>query len=61
MEKINKKDTEVLWDPLYNIFKEEFLILKKKLIRLLNKRFIKINKSATKALVLFIYKSDKGL
>ena len=59
LKKINKRDTEVLWGPLYNIFKEELLILKKKLIRLLDKGFIKINKSAVKTLILFIYKLDK--
>ena len=41
--------------------REEFLILKKELIKLLDKRFIKINKLTAETLVLFIYKSGGGL
>ena len=59
LEKINGRDAEVLWDPLYNISRKELLILRKELIKLLDKEFIKINKSAAKVLILFIYKPDK--
>ena len=59
LEKVNRKDIKVLLNPLYNISRGKFLILKKKLIKLLDKRFIKINKLATKTPVLFIYKSNK--
>ena len=40
LEKINKKNLEVLWKFLYNISQEKLLILKKELIKLLNKGFI---------------------
>ena len=60
LEKVNKKDTEVLWGPLYNISREELLVLRKELIKLLNKRFIKMSKSAVGVPVLFIYKLGRG-
>ena len=61
LEKINRRDIEVLWDSLYNISREELLVLKKELIRLLDKRFIRVSKSAIRVSVLFIYKPDEGL
>ena len=60
LEKVNKKDIEVLWGPLYNISREELLVLRKELIKLLNKRFIKMSKSVIKVPVLFIYKLGRG-
>ena len=59
LKKVNGRNVEVLWGSLYNISREEFLILKKKLIKLLNKGFIKMNKLVIKILVLFICKPDK--
>ena len=61
LKKVNRKDIEVSWSSLYNISREEFLILKKELTKLLNKGFIKVNKSAVKIPVLFIYKPGKKL
>ena len=59
LEKVNKKDAEVLWGFLYNIFREELLVLKKELIRLLDKGFIRVSKLVVGISVLFIYKLDK--
>ena len=61
LEKINKKDAEVPWGSLYNMSQEKFLILKKELIRLLDKDFIQVNKSVTEAPVLFMRKPGEGL
>ena len=40
LEKIDKKDVEVLWGLLYNISQKKLLILRKELIRFLDKGFI---------------------
>ena len=60
LEKVNKKDIEVFWEFLYNIFWEELLVLKKKLIKFLNKDFIQVNKSVVVVLILFIWKLEEG-
>ena len=54
LKKIDGRNSEVLWKSLYNMSREELLILKKKLIKLLNKGFIQVNKLVTEALVLFV-------
>ena len=44
LEKEGKKPT-VLWGPLYNMSKDEFLVLKKTLIEYLDKSFIRVSNS----------------
>ena len=46
---------------LYNISRDKLLVLRKIIIKLINKGFIKISKSFTRALVLFIKKLGGGL
>ena len=43
LEKVDNKNSKTLWKPLYNILKEELLVLHKELTSLLNKSFIYIN------------------
>jgi hypothetical protein len=52
---------EIPWGPLYNISKEELLVLRKTLTKLLNKGFIRISSSSAGAPVLFARKSGEGL
>ena len=40
LKKVDRKDIEILWKPLYNMSQEKLLMLKKELIKLLNKSFI---------------------
>jgi hypothetical protein len=55
------KQKKVPWGLLYNISKEELLILKKTLIELLDKGFIRVNNSFAEALVLFARTFSEGL
>ena len=61
LEKVNGRDAEVLWGPLYNMSREELLVLRKELIRLLDKGFIRVSKSAAGVSVLFVRKPGGGL
>jgi hypothetical protein len=47
--------------PLYNILREELLVLRKTLIELLDKGFIRVSNSLVVALVLFVKKPSGGL
>ena len=58
---INSKLLKIPFKLLYKIFKNKLLVLKKVLIKYLNKKFIKINKSSATVLVLFIKKFKKKL
>jgi len=58
---INRNKLLLLFSLLYNILREELLILKKTFKDLLDKGFIKVNNSLTRALILFIWKLKGGL
>lgn len=49
------------WGPLYNMTRDELLVLRKSLLSLLNKDFIWISKSPAAAPVLFVKKPGGGL
>uniref|UniRef100_A0A093ULB7 Transposon Tf2-11 polyprotein n=1 Tax=Talaromyces marneffei PM1 TaxID=1077442 RepID=A0A093ULB7_TALMA len=52
---------EVPWGPMYNMSREELLVLRKTLHDLLSKGFIRVSKSSAAAPVLFIKKPGGGL
>ena len=60
LKKINGKILQTLWKPLYNMFHNEFLILRKILNDYLNKEFIRINNSSAVLFILFVWKSEKN-
>jgi hypothetical protein len=47
--------------PLYNMSRDELLVLQKTLTDLLDKGFIRVSVSPTRAPVLFVYKPGRGL
>jgi hypothetical protein len=55
------REKEVPWGPLYSILRDELLILRKTLIDLLDKGFIRVSNSLVVAPVLFIKKARGGL
>jgi hypothetical protein len=57
----NGKDSEVPWGPLYSMSREELLVLRKTLIELLDKGFIRVSNSSAAAPVLFVRKPGGGL
>jgi len=57
----NGKEREVPWGPLYNMTKEELLVLRQELTKLLDKGFIRVSKSPAGAPVLFAKKPGGGL
>jgi hypothetical protein len=59
-DKLNK-EKNVPWEPLYNITKEELLVLRKTLIDYLKKGWIRVNKSLVGAFVLFVRKPGDSL
>ena len=60
LEKEKKKPT-VLWGPLYNMSKDEFLVLRKTLTEHLDKGFIRINNSLAATPIIFIKKPGGSL
>jgi hypothetical protein len=58
---VNGRDKEVPWGPLYNMSRDELLVLRKELRSLLNKDFIQESKSPAAAPVLFAKKPGGGL
>ena len=58
--KKGKKPT-VLWGPLYNMSKDEFLVLRKTLTEYLDKSFIRVSNSPAAAPVFFVKKPGGGL
>ena len=56
-----KKKPTVFWGPLYNISKDEFLVLKKTLAEYLDKNVIRINNSPAATPVFFIRKPEGNL
>jgi len=57
----NGQEREVPWGPLYNMSREELLVLRKTLTELLDKNFIRVSKSSAGAPVLFTRKPGGGL
>jgi predicted aspartyl protease len=57
----NNKEKEVPWGPLYNMSRDELLVLRKELTSLLDKDFIEVSKSPAAAPVLFAKKPGGGL
>jgi hypothetical protein len=55
------KERNVPWGPLYNITKEELLVLRKTLIDHFEKGWIRVSKSSAEAFVFFVRKSGNGL
>ena len=55
------KEKEVPWGPLYNMSRDELLVLRKTLTELLDKKFIRLSKSPGGAPVLFAKKPGGGL
>jgi hypothetical protein len=52
---------EIPWGPLYNMSREELLVLRKTLHELLSKEFIRVSKSPAAAPVLFVKKPGGGI
>jgi len=61
LKEVNKKESKVLWDSLYNMAKEKLLVLCKTLTELLNKQFIQVSNLFAAVFVLFIQKSEGEL
>jgi len=55
------KEKEVPWGPLYNMSRDELLVLRKTLTELLDKGFIRVSSSPASAPVLFVRKPGGGL
>ena len=55
------KTPEAPWGPLYNMSRDELLVLRKMLMELLDKNFIRVSNLPAAALVLFIRKPGGGL
>jgi hypothetical protein len=56
LEKVDGKEATIPWGPLYNVSRDELLVLRKTLTDLLNKGFIRVSSSSAAALVLFAKK-----
>ncbi len=61
LKEIDKKESKVFWDSLYNMTREKLLMLQKTLTELLNKQFIQVSNSFAAASVLFVWKSEDEL
>ncbi len=61
LKRVDEKEPKVPWGPLYNMAREELLMLRKTLTELLNKQFIQVSNSSAAASVLFIQKSEGEL
>lgn len=57
----NGKTPDAPWGLLYNMSRDELLVLRKTLNELLDKGFIRVSNSPAAALVLFVKKLDGGL
>jgi predicted aspartyl protease len=55
------REHEVPWGPLYNMSREELIVLRKTLTELLDKNFIRVSNSPAGAPVLFVRKPGGGL
>jgi hypothetical protein len=54
--KEDSKILEVPYGPLYSIIRDELLVLRRTLLDLLDKGFIRVSSSPTRSLVLFVRK-----
>jgi hypothetical protein len=61
LEKVDGKDPIVPWGPLYNMSRDELLVLRRTLTDLLDKGFIRVSNSPAAAPVLFVKKPGGGL
>ena len=61
LEKVDRKEPTVPWGPLYNMLRDELVVLRKTLTGLLDKQFIRISNSLAAALVLFVRKPGGSL
>lgn len=61
LEKVDGKDPDIPWGPLYNMSRDELLVLRKTLTELLDKGFIRVSSSPAAAPVLFVKKPGGGL
>jgi predicted aspartyl protease len=61
LEKQDGKDPQVPWGPLYNMSRDELLVLRKTLTEYLDKGFIRVSNSPAAAPVLFVRKPGGGL
>jgi len=61
LEEMNEKESKVPWGSLYNMTREELLVLHKTLTELLNKQFIQVSNSSAEVSVLFVQKSEDEL
>jgi predicted aspartyl protease len=61
LEKVDGKTPTVPWGPLYNMSRDELLVLRKTLTDLLDKGFIRVSNSPAAAPVLFVRKAGGGL
>lgn len=61
LEQANGKEAEAPWGPLYNMSRDELLVLRKTLTELLDKNFIRVSNSPAAAPVLFVKKPGGGL
>ena len=61
LEKVDGKEPKVPWGPLYNMSRDELLVLRKTLTEYLDKGFIRVSNSPASAPVLFVRKPGGGL
>jgi hypothetical protein len=61
LEKKDGKELKVPWGPLYNMSRDELLVLRKTLTEYLDKGFIRVSNSPAAAPVLFVRKPGGGL
>lgn len=61
LEKKDGKDPQIPWGPLYNMSRDELLVLRKTLTEYLDKGFIRVSNSPAAAPVLFVRKPGGGL
>jgi hypothetical protein len=61
LDKVDGKNPQVPWGPLYNMSRDELLVLRKTLTEYLDKGFIRVSNSPAAAPVLFVRKPGGGL
>jgi predicted aspartyl protease len=61
LEQVDGKEPQVPWGPLYNMSRDELLVLRKTLTEYLDKGFIRVSNSPAAAPVLFVRKPGGGL
>lgn len=61
LEKVDGQEPKVPWGPLYNMSRDELLVLRKTLTEFLDKGFIRVSNSPASAPILFVRKPGGGL